>query len=150
MREWAFLNTLLQASFPLAPALDASSKHERLKPSNITTKNNIDITISTSPAPKLTLTFARIDEGDSATSSEDAALDDFFADEGTAKWRPPISVALIVEPNARIVVHENNIWTAKKVVGGRGEREERLAKALDVAADLDVWVEFVRGQAAMP
>ncbi len=109
------------------------------------TRNNIDITLSTSPAPKLTLTFARINEGDSVTSGEDITLDQFFADEGTAERSPPISVALTVEPNARIVVHENNIWTAKKVMGGHGEREGRLAKALDVAADLDVWVEFVRG-----
>lgn len=76
--------------------------------------------------------------------------------------RPPISVTIDVHPNAELVVAEQNVIDMKMAdSNGKGggdvdmEKEtesmvektkqvERLVKALDVAADIGVWAEWVR------
>lgn len=71
--------------------------------------------------------------------------------------RKPLSVSVSVLPNADIVVGENNIFgvniaKAKSELGGdedssEDENKHKLAHALDVTGDLDIWVEFIKNQA---
>jgi hypothetical protein len=72
-------------------------------------------------------------------------LDDLFADTDHAETRPPISVNVSILPNAQIVVGKNNVEINKSKESK--EENERLAHALDIAGDLDVWVGFLRTQA---
>jgi hypothetical protein len=60
--------------------------------------------------------------------------------------QPPVSLKVSIAQNANVVVSENNI--AAKNAGEEDQRvlKDRLARILDIAADLDVWVEFIKEQ----
>ena len=86
----------------------------------------------------------------SAASAMHAAdsLDGFFATNNTAEARPPLSVVVSILPNAEIIVGENNIAAQENMEGKSAMgSKEKLAKALEVAEDFDVWIELLRRQA---
>lgn len=103
------------------------------------------------PNPRLALTFARSGDDSSAQpdiQSQAVTLDDFFASDDTVQSRPPVSVNISVLSNAEIVVGENNIDVKQKGTMTTDDVRKSLARALDMAADLDIWVEFVKNQAS--
>jgi hypothetical protein len=136
---------MMKASFPSA----SSTKPRKSK---APLPSNVDITFSTLPHPHLAITFARHREqitNQASAPSTDAleSLDDFFADSQEAEVRPPIYVSVSVLPNAQIVIGENNVYGTKGAGKSSKDSNEKLAHALDIAGDLDVWIEFLRAQA---
>jgi hypothetical protein len=112
------------------------------------------MTLTTSPSPKLAMTFARrgdsgnIKPEETSLSCQGINLDDLLTGNGAPEAGPPISVHVSILPNADIAIGNNNVWIAQRTDKGIEEKNARLAQALDVAADLDIWVEFVKSQAA--
>ncbi|KIW07513.1 hypothetical protein, variant [Verruconis gallopava] len=141
LRQFAYFNAMLKTSFPTASTPIGPVRKESIK--DVNRINNIDMTFSSSPSPRVVLTFARgVDIGDTPSMSADN-LDEFFSND-TLKAGLPVSVSISVLPNAEIVIGENNIITDQKRGKVHDELNEKLSRALDLAADLNVWVEYVK------
>jgi hypothetical protein len=149
LRQFAFLNTVLQGSFPEASI--SIKRNQQMRSTQPGEASSIDMTLSTLPNPKLTMTFARGSGGDvevdTTSKNADIGLDEFLSDSVSSEAGPPISVAVSVLPNAEIAIGDNNVWSAQKARKDQDEENSKLARILDVAADLDIWAEFVRSQA---
>jgi hypothetical protein len=122
------------------------------QPKQKSASDNIDMTFTTSPNPRLALTFARaisdVTNGHAASMAQGKdSLDDFFAEDGTTTSGPPFTVNVSILPNANILIGNNNIVNGE--AQGTGKKRKRLdesglASVLDTAADLNVWVQFIR------
>jgi hypothetical protein len=60
--------------------------------------------------------------------------------------QPPVFLKVSIAQNANVVVSENNIAAKDASEEDQTVLKDRLARILDVAADLDVWVEFIKEQ----
>ena len=126
--------------------------------------------IQSSPSPQLALVFpydSNETPSESASSTgNEPSLDDIMNDEepqAPQSQRGNVSISLEVQPNGDLagvevevsddssVTLENEQTTKMevdddnkdaKIIGG--EQLQRLVKALDVAGDLGIWVEWVR------
>ena len=150
LRQFAFLNALLKTSFPNA-RFPGVAKKGSFSPKTKASKSNVDMTFSTTPDPRLTLTFANgtaseisATEGLAMQAADD--LDSFFADEEPTQSRPPLSVTVSILPNAQIIMGGNNI-SVEQATDTKGSNE-KLAEILDIAADLDILVEWIRAHGA--
>jgi len=61
----------------------------------------------------------------------------------------PLSVSVSILPNADIVIGDENIQHVSDKSSGqdKDDHKSKLARALDIAGDIDVWVEFMKSQA---
>lgn len=92
------------------------------------------------------MTFTRQRTIGTNVASASDNLDDFFADTSSTAIQPPLYMAVTIAQNADILVGENNIATKDSSDEDRKILKDKLARILDVAADLDVSVEFIKKQ----
>jgi hypothetical protein len=108
--------------------------------------------LSTSPNPRITISFPR--SGLEAMPHENAghisdALDELFISDNTVSPRAPLSIIASILPNAEIVIGEHNIGGSdQKDVRPDEKVNGKLAEALSVTEDLDIWIELLRLQAS--
>ena len=170
------MNTLLKDSFPQERAVAPVPKKRGNKANQrqeLEATVNTDITLWTSPTPKLTLTFSRAASAPSRSNGVSAkpaiSLKDLLSngeaapnDSASRQVLAPISVAVEILSNAEIVIGENNISSVPKQrelamknnsdtgTGGTTQENDdsktKIARALDVTGDLDIWVEFIRNR----
>jgi hypothetical protein len=172
LRQYAFTTSLMQRSFGM-DGEDGGKKSgknvEHPVSSPLTPKGEavqqVDVSLSYAPpAPRLRFDIPRATLSTSAPSpTEISSTADLLASllAGPAP-KPPLSVTVDVLPNVELVVSGGNIGSASastddasaikdvdmgtKQGEGQGDegRVKRVARALDICMDIDVWAEWVR------
>jgi hypothetical protein len=170
LRQYAFTTSLLANSF-LEPRLKKTS----LPTPPVTPDTNadaplqLDVNLSyTPPAPRLTVHIPRpssspakeekIVQPESATPAGVVDLLEGLMGDGNGNHsgpRAPLSVTLEVHPNAELVLGEQNVVEGVmhedqdlEAQSQAADRVKRVARALEVSGDLDVWAEWVRREVA--
>ncbi|KAK8207953.1 hypothetical protein M8818_004206 [Zalaria obscura] len=136
LRQWAFFGSLLRKTFahkgvrPVPEGYDRQHSLEELLDDASTEgepqSNIIDIQMSTSPIPSLTVLF------DFSTLMDE-----------------PATITVQILPDAEILISEHNI-PYKQGLNGKAS-PDKLARGLDLAGELGIWVEWIRlmyGEAA--
>ncbi|KAF2812451.1 uncharacterized protein BDZ99DRAFT_569126 [Mytilinidion resinicola] len=145
LRQYAFLTSLLQSSFPPPPpptipsAPPNSSNPPPLPPSPTL---QIDLTLHyAQPTPRLTIHLPHPSSPDTSVSTDPLA-----AILSPAPLSAPLTVAIDVLANAELLVAEQNIVAAEDGAEADAAAVRRVGRALDLSGDVGVWAEWVWGR----
>lgn len=162
LRQCAALSSLLRRSFSAEKTkvgLHQSKGVNGINSSGLDPMY-LDVSLtSTLPPPHLTIVIPR-DTGPRAPPAEDKmqnnalSLDDLLSSSTTIDDHDPrpISVAVEIGPNGHIIVIDHNVGVSAGEADGEGvdarttakrKIAQRLARALDICGDLDLWAEWV-------
>ncbi|KAF2493465.1 hypothetical protein BU16DRAFT_563624 [Lophium mytilinum] len=136
LRQYAFLTSLLQSSFPPPPPplLNPSDPPSTPQPPTL----QIDLTLHyAQPTPRLTIHLPH------PSPDAAAATDPLAAILSPAAPTAPLTVAIDVLANAELLVAEQNIVSAEEADAAV---VRRVGRALDLSGDVGVWAEWVWGR----
>ncbi|KAF2468439.1 uncharacterized protein BDR25DRAFT_344187 [Lindgomyces ingoldianus] len=171
LRQYAFTSSLLQHTFlspsstppPPTPKSPTAPLSPPLTPEKRDANSplQLDLTLSyAQPTPRLSLYLPHPEScastrAPTSPTSSASVLDSIM---GATTTKPPIGITIDVHANADLIVSDQNIIPLPpnpegvEMVEGAQEyqdRVKRVARALDVCADLGVWGEWLRREVEM-
>ncbi|KAF2403756.1 hypothetical protein EJ06DRAFT_546889 [Trichodelitschia bisporula] len=144
LRQYAQLNTLIKDSF----ASEVTSPYGTATKASVSRQVGtvaVDISLMCTPVPRVSLVFPHNKDGeDTQADTNMASVDALLAGLDLIS---PISVTMEILPNADITVADQNLYQGdvSMITAEDKKHLEKISKAFDIAGDLGIWVEWVRG-----